>query len=153
MVDDMGVGARILQTRWLVRSPIPFFRVGLGFLFGARLLLLEHIGRVSGEHRFVVLECVDRPAEGRVVLASGFGSGSQWYRNLVAEPRCWVSIGTSRRRPGTARPLTADEARRVIERYRSRSPKAYAKLSGVIEEATGLGIDDVPCVEVEFDAR
>ncbi|MCF8606924.1 nitroreductase family deazaflavin-dependent oxidoreductase [Gordonia sp. HY442] len=149
----MGIGARFLQTRWLVRAPIPLFRAGCGFLFGGRLLLLEHIGRRSGEHRFVVLECVERPDDSHVILASGFGDGSQWYRNLVAEPRCWISIGFIRRRPGTARALGADEGRAVIERYRTRSPKAYAELSGVIEEATGLTIDDVPCIEVALDPR
>ncbi|MCF8611402.1 nitroreductase family deazaflavin-dependent oxidoreductase [Gordonia sp. HY285] len=149
----MSVGARLLRTRWLVRSPIPLFRAGLGFLFGTRVLLLEHIGRVSGESRFVVLECVERPDDDHVILASGFGEKSQWYRNLVAEPRCAISIGFARRRPGTASVLSADEGRAVIERYRQRSPKAYDELSGVIEEATGLAIDAIPYVEVALDAR
>ncbi|MGO3326434.1 nitroreductase family deazaflavin-dependent oxidoreductase [Gordonia sp. (in: high G+C Gram-positive bacteria)] len=149
----MVIGARLLQTRWLVRSPIPLFRAGFGFVFGGRLLLLEHVGRRSGEHRLVVLECVDRPDDAHVVLASGFGDKSQWYRNLVAEPRCWISIGFVRRRPSTARVLSAEEGRAVIERYRQRSPRAYAELSGVIEEATGLDIDGIPFVELALDPR
>ena len=56
-----GLGARALRTRWLVRAPINLYRVGLGFLFGTRLLMLEHVGRRTGARRYVVLEVVDRP--------------------------------------------------------------------------------------------
>ncbi|NLG48405.1 nitroreductase family deazaflavin-dependent oxidoreductase, partial [Gordonia sp. (in: high G+C Gram-positive bacteria)] len=96
-----GIGAKALQTRWFVRSPIPLFRAGLGFLFGGRLLLLEHTGRKSGELRYVALEKVDRPAKDRIIIASGFGEKAQWYRNLQADPRCRVWIGFTRGRPAT----------------------------------------------------
>ena len=66
MGDMASLASKMLHTRWLVRAPIPLFRAGLGFVFGGRLLLLEHLGRTSGEHRFVVLECVERPAKHRV---------------------------------------------------------------------------------------
>ncbi|HLS79672.1 MAG TPA: nitroreductase family deazaflavin-dependent oxidoreductase, partial [Nocardia sp.] len=56
---DLGV--KLLRTRWFVRAPIWAFRARLGFLFGGRLLLLEHTGRTSGKARYVALETVDRP--------------------------------------------------------------------------------------------
>ncbi|MEZ5209575.1 nitroreductase family deazaflavin-dependent oxidoreductase [Gordonia sp. PP30] len=143
-----SLGAKVLRTRWLVRAPIPMFRAGLGVLFGGRLLLLEHVGRTSGEHRYVVLECIERPVKDRVIVASGFGGSSQWYRNLGVDPHCWVSIGTARRRPAVARRLTPDEAREVIVRYREQHPKAYAKLSAVIEESVGRSIDEMPYLEL-----
>lgn len=145
-----GLGERLLKTRWLVRSPIPIFRAGLGFVFGGRLLLLEHLGRKSGDRRYVVLECVERPAKDRVIIASGFGPGSQWYRNLQADPHCRVWIGTRRAAPAVARQLTADEARGVLDRYRKAHPKAYAELSGVIEQATGSTIGEMPYLELSL---
>lgn len=141
-------GAKLLQSRWFVRSPIWLFRARLGFLFGGRLLLLEHIGRKSGAARYVVLETVDRPDPGTVIIASGFGETAQWYRNLLAEPHCRVSIGTHHRVPAEARTLDRSRAAEVLAGYRIRHPRAYRELSGLIEEATGRGIETVPLVEL-----
>ncbi|MFC0313923.1 nitroreductase family deazaflavin-dependent oxidoreductase [Gordonia phosphorivorans] len=146
-----GIAAKALRTRWFVRAPIPLFRAGLGFLFGGRLLLLQHTGRTSGEPRYVALEKVDRPAKNRIIIASGFGEKSQWYRNLQADPRCRVWIGFTRHRPATARTLSPAESTDVLERYRRAHPKAYAELSGVIEDATQRRIDDIPYVELTLD--
>lgn len=145
-----GIGAKALQTRWFVRSPIPLFTAGLGFLFGGRLLLLQHTGRKSGEPRYVALEKVDRPAKDRIIIASGFGEKAQWYRNLQADPNCRVWIGFDRDRPATARTLSSEESAQVLTRYRHDHPTAYAGLAGVIEEATGLGIDDIAYVELRL---
>ncbi|NUS94814.1 MAG: nitroreductase family deazaflavin-dependent oxidoreductase [Nocardia sp.] len=141
-------GAKLLQSRWFVRSPIWLFRARLGFLFGGRLLLLEHLGRKSGAKRYVALETVSRPGPGTVIIASGFGGKAQWYRNLLAEPQCRVSIGTRYRVPARARVLDPDTAALVLAEYRVRHPRAYRELSGVIEEATGQGIETVPLVEL-----
>lgn len=147
----VSIGARALRTRWIVRAPIPLMKAGLGFLFGGRLLLLEHTGRKSGEPRFVTLEVVSRPAHDRVVVASGFGEKAQWFRNLQADPTCRVSIGFARNRRATARRLSDREVADVLEGYRRDHPRAYAKLSGVIEEATDLTIEGIPYIELHFD--
>ena len=61
--------------RFAARLPILLFRCGLGWVFGSRLLLLHHSGRVTGLHRRVVLEVVEYdPADGSWVVASGFGA-------------------------------------------------------------------------------
>ncbi|CCF61889.1 nitroreductase family deazaflavin-dependent oxidoreductase [Nocardia cyriacigeorgica] len=145
-----SVGAKLLRTRWFVRAPIWVFRARLGFLFGGRLLLLEHRGRKSGQVRYVVLETVDRPDADTVVIASGFGPTSQWYRNLLAEPHCRVSVGWRHRAPAVARMLDIEETAAVLAGYRVRHPKAYQELGGIIEEATGQGIDTVPMVELSM---
>jgi hypothetical protein len=54
-------GARLLRSRTLMRAPIWIYRARLGFLFGSRMLLLEHVGRKSGRRRQAVLEIVDQP--------------------------------------------------------------------------------------------
>ncbi|MDY6809199.1 MAG: nitroreductase family deazaflavin-dependent oxidoreductase [Actinomycetota bacterium] len=144
----MSLAARLLRTRWLVRAPIVLFRARLGFVFGGRMLLLEHVGRSSGEPRYVVLEAVERPSPDRVVIASGFGTTSQWFKNLQADPNCHVSIGRRHRVRAVAR--VADDAERaeIVARYRHDHPKAYAELSGVVQESIGKTIDEVPYVEV-----
>lgn len=146
-----SVGARLLRTRWFVRAPISMFRARLGFLFGGRLLLLEHIGRSSGRPRYVVLETVARPSRDRVVIASGFGTQAQWFRNLAADPRCHVSIGVLYGVPALARVLSPDESAAVLVGYRRDHPRAYRSLGRIVEEATGAGIDEVPMVELTMD--
>jgi hypothetical protein len=53
--------AGLLRVRWLVRAPIGLYRARVGFLFGSRLLMLEHLGRKSGARHYVVLEVVAHP--------------------------------------------------------------------------------------------
>ncbi|GAB0107080.1 nitroreductase family deazaflavin-dependent oxidoreductase [Nocardia sp. JMUB6875] len=144
------VGAKLLRTRWFVRAPIGLFRARLGFVFGGRLLLLEHTGRKSGQPRYVALETVARPDPDTVIIASGFGTGSQWYRNLAADPHCRVTIGTRYRAPATARMLTPEESKPVLAEYKRVHPAAYRELSGIIESAVGGRIDDVPLVELRL---
>jgi len=52
-------GASLLHVRWFVRSPVAVYRARLGFIFGSRLLMLDHAGRSTGTRRYVVLEVVD----------------------------------------------------------------------------------------------
>ncbi|MGX5696328.1 nitroreductase family deazaflavin-dependent oxidoreductase [Agromyces soli] len=149
----MDLGASFLTTRWAVRLPIPIFRAGFGFLFGGRLLLLEHRGRVSGGRRYVVLEAVDRESPDTVVVASGFGPTAQWYRNLEAEPRCGVSIGARTRVPARAELLGPAESAALLARYAARHPKAWAVLRDSIAAATGERDPEIPMVRLHLDPR
>ena len=59
--------------RLLFRSPISIYRVGLGAVFGRRLLLLHHTGRRTGASRKTVLEVVQYdPTDRSYVVASGW---------------------------------------------------------------------------------
>ncbi|MFI6773178.1 nitroreductase family deazaflavin-dependent oxidoreductase [Nocardia sp. NPDC050412] len=142
------LGARALQTRWLVRAPIWLYRAGLGFLFGTRMLMLQHIGRTSGERRFVVLEVVDRPAPDEFVIVSGFGTKAQWYRNIQAHPHVRISIGIRRNLAATATPMTNDESSTALEHYIHHHPGAWDKLRETIEHATGRPVDTLPMVRL-----
>ncbi|KGN37938.1 nitroreductase family deazaflavin-dependent oxidoreductase [Knoellia subterranea] len=144
------LGARLLQDRRSARAPIWLFRHGLGWLFGGRVLLLEHVGRKSGEPRFVCLELVERPEPDALVIVSGFGRRAQWYRNLEAEPRCHVSIGTRRRVPALARFLSAEESAETLGRYATEHPRAWQQLRGVIEEAVGHEVAGLPMVRLDL---
>lgn len=133
-------GERILTTRWMVRAPIWLFRAGLGFLFGGRLLLLEHIGRTSGLTRYVALEVVARPSRDSFVVASGFGEKAQWYRNVMAHPRVRVRWSSRAAATAVARRLGADEARVILRAYAEEHPRAWAKLIPVFEATLGAPI-------------
>jgi hypothetical protein len=68
-------------SRALFRAPIYLYRLGLGWLFGKCILLLNHIGRVSGKQRQVILEVVEHdPTDGSFVVASGWA-----HRRLVPQ--------------------------------------------------------------------
>lgn len=107
-------------SRWAFRLPIHAHRLGFGWLFGSRLLLLTHIGRVSGKPRHVVLEVVAKDeADNSYVVASGWGPNSAWYRNVVHTPEVDVQVGTRRMR-ATAMPLRKDEGADNFADYASR---------------------------------
>jgi F420H(2)-dependent quinone reductase len=80
-------GARLMRVRWVVRAPVWLYRARLGFVFGSRLLMLEHTGRETGIRRYVVLEAVDHPHAGTYIVAAGFGDRAQWLRNVRADAR------------------------------------------------------------------
>ena len=148
-------GARLLRNRRLMRAPIRLYKARLGFLFGTRMLMLEHIGRKSGVHRYVVLEVIDRASPGTYVVASGFGARAQWYRNIQANPRIRVFTGGLGPRSATAHVLTQAEADAALQAYISRHPRAWSNLKSVIENTLGTPIDDhntaLPMVALELD--
>lgn len=135
------IAARLLRTRWLVRAPIWLYRVRLGFVFGSRLLMLEHIGRKSGEPRYVVLEVVDR-SDGAFTVAAGFGERTQWLRNLEANPEAHVAVGSRVRVPVVASRLSPAEATEALRHYASRHPRAWAGLAPVFEQTLGAPINE-----------
>jgi deazaflavin-dependent oxidoreductase (nitroreductase family) len=136
------MAARLLRTRWLVRAPIRLYRWRLGGMFGRRLLMLEHTGRASGKTRYVVLEVVDRPSSGEWVVASGFGTAAQWFRNIVADGHVRVFIGSRHPVAAVARVLSPDETAAALGAYAKRQPRTWAVLRPVFEEALGAEISD-----------
>jgi deazaflavin-dependent oxidoreductase (nitroreductase family) len=148
-------GARLLSNRRLMRAPIWLYRARLGFLFGSRMLLLEHVGRQSGARRYVVLEVFDRPAPGAYVVVSGFGSRAQWFRNVMANPKVRVSVAGRRPVPATARVLPSQEADLALNTYVRRHPRAWGTFKPVIETTLGTQIGDrgadLPMVALDLE--
>ena len=56
--------------------------------------MLEHVGRKSGQKRYVVVEIVDHPSADRYVVVSGFGDRSEWYRNLEVNPQVRIYLAS-----------------------------------------------------------
>lgn len=151
-----GVGAALLRSRRFVRAPIWLYRLRLGALLGPRLLLLEHRGRHSGRTRHVVLEVIGHPSPRRYVVASGFGERAQWFRNIQADPRVRVTIGSRAPAPATARVLAQRDADRVLGDYIAAHPGTWARFKAVLEQTLGTEVTEVdtplPMVELHLDA-
>ncbi|MEZ4679799.1 MAG: nitroreductase family deazaflavin-dependent oxidoreductase [Caldilineaceae bacterium] len=114
-------------SRFLFRLPIQLYRLHLGWLLGRRFVLINHIGRKSGQVRQVVVEVVrhDQTTDSYIVC-SGFGRQAQWYQNLLATPAVTIQVrrakwrsmpNRSPRQPAAMNSLTMPGAippRRVI---------------------------------------
>lgn len=104
-------------TRKLFRLPIGVYRFGLGWVFGERLLLLTHIGRVSGQPRHAVLEVVEHDrSDDSYVVASGWGADAAWYRNILRTPDVVIQV-RNRKIPATAVPLSTEDGADIFARY------------------------------------
>ena len=127
------------MARWFMRMPITLYRLGLGGLMGGRFLLLNHVGRKSGLPRQVVLEVVNHDAAtGVFTVASGFGTASDWYRNLQATPD--VTIQVRRKRMAvTAHFLSQAEGGERMMDYARRYPRAALALSKTLGYPVGDG--------------
>ncbi len=134
-------GSRVLRTRWLVRAPIGLYKARLGFLFGSRTLMLEHIGRASGQRRYVVLEVFGHPEPAIYLVVSGFGSQAQWYRNLEVNSKARVWIRGRRAVAARAERLSDAEADAALQAYIVQHPKAWANLKTIIETTIGHPIE------------
>jgi deazaflavin-dependent oxidoreductase (nitroreductase family) len=135
----------LLRTQWLVRAPIALYRAGLGWIFGRRLVMIEHLGRVSGQPRFVVVEVVDR-GRNRIIVASGFGTKAQWYRNLKANGVAYLSTGRARRVRARVRLLSPEDSAAALQLYAAQHPAAWKRLKGAMDVAAG-GDAVIPLVE------
>lgn len=154
--DAIGrTGARVLRNRRLMRAPIWLYKARLGFLFGFRMLLLEHVGRKTGTRRYVVLEVFGHATPGTYVVVSGFGDRAQWYRNVVAEPRVRVASGARGLSPATARRLSVVEADAVLAVYVSKHRRAWNRFKSILENTLGTTISEhdteLPMVELRLD--
>ena len=131
-----GTTMRITKTmrppdgmrRLFYRMPIHAYRLGLGWVFGSRFLLLHHVGRISGKSRLAVLEVVEHDeTTDTFVVASGFGRTAAWYQNVLQTPEVTIQVGR-RTIPVTARPLSPAEGADVFVRYASRQPRMATRL-------------------------
>lgn len=75
------------------------WRLGLGAwvngwpTIGGRIMVLTHTGRKSGIRRRTPVNYAE--IDGKLYCVAGFGAGSDWYRNLLANPQAevWLPQG------------------------------------------------------------
>jgi deazaflavin-dependent oxidoreductase (nitroreductase family) len=107
--------------RAVFRAPIGLYDAGFGWLLGERFLCLTHVGRKSGRQYRTVLEVVGtKPTADEFLVIAGFGTSSDWYRNIAANPACEVVVGRHRFMPQD-RVLDEAEAVAVIADYERRN--------------------------------
>ena len=125
-------------SRLLFRVPIHLYRIGLGSLFGERIMLLNHVGRVSGKPRQAILEVVAHdPADDSFVVASGWGPTAAWYRNILHTPDVSIQVGR-RTIPVTAEPLTEEQGADIFAQYATRHRTAAKYL---LPRLMGFSVD------------
>jgi deazaflavin-dependent oxidoreductase (nitroreductase family) len=105
----------------LLRAPALLYEAGLGRFLGERFLCLTHIGRRSGRRYRTVLEVIGTDSlAGEFVVIAGFGTSSDWYRNIAAHPACEVVVGRHQFVP-QHRVLDTTEAVAVLADYERRN--------------------------------
>lgn len=146
------------RTLW--RLPIWLYRANLGWLLTSHFLLLEHVGRKSGQVRQAVLEVLKRDKIHDVYyLAAGFGPKSDWYQNLLKTPQARIQSGL-RKADVMAEVLSMEEAGHIILDYARRYPIAIRTLARVIGYEVGKGEVDyrgfasvVPIVALKVEGK
>lgn len=141
MISWMGRSFRSRWFRRIARAPVVLYRWNLGWVLGHRFMLLVHSGRRTGLERRTVLEVVRYDAEtGAVVVMSGFGRRSDWYRNIQAHPARMVVVGRRSFRP-VHRDLTVEEASDALADYERRNRIVAPIIRGVLSRLVGWRYD------------
>lgn len=124
-----------VPTGWkrvVARLPIWLYTLKLDWLLGQRFVLINHIGRESGLERKAVVEVVERdPGSATWTVPSGFGTASDWYRNLCRTPDVVIQVGGRRRRV-TTRFLPAEEGASIMARYAAAHPGTARKMASLL---------------------
>lgn len=80
-------------ARLAFRLPIWLYHAHLGWLMGTRFVLLTHTGRKTGLTRQTVVEVVRYDqATGVCIVASGWNTKSDWFRNIITNPKIVIQI-------------------------------------------------------------
>lgn len=107
-------------VRLLLQLPVLLYRLKVGWLFRRRLLLLTHTGRKSGKAHATVLELLDFDQNSHCcIIASDWGVKSQWFKNVLQDPRVRYTVGL-RERVGRAEQLPITQAERQLRNYGDR---------------------------------
>lgn len=141
-------------SRLLFRAPIWLYKLHLGWLMGGRFLLLNHIGRKSGQLRQAVIEVAGHDATTNTYyVASGFGRSAQWYKNILQTPEVVIQVGRQKMAV-TAVALSPEKSGQKMVDYAHEHPKAAKNLmqfigftvDGSDEDYFVLGRDHIPFI-------
>ena len=105
-------------NRFLFKSPLIWWRMGLGPLLshralgGNKMLVLTTWGRVSREPRHTMLSYVF--IDEREYVCSGWGARSDWYKNIIADSTVTVCVGKKAYSAQAYRVDDLDEYTRIV---------------------------------------
>ena len=99
---------------------------------GGRFVLINHIGRKSGQLRQTVVEVASHdPASDVYFVASGWGYKAQWYQNLMAQPDVTIQVG-ARKLAVHAETLPPEAGAQVLLDYRAKHAYAAKELGAMM---------------------
>jgi len=114
------------------KLPVLAYRTGTGFLLGKRFIYVEHVGRKSGLKRRSVLEVVRYDKDEDIYyIASGYGTKSDWYKNIKATPNVKIQVGF-RKSNAKVEFLSEERNEEEIRDYARRHPTAIKQLAKLI---------------------
>jgi deazaflavin-dependent oxidoreductase (nitroreductase family) len=123
--------------------PSWLYQRGWGWMLGSRVLAVTHKGRRSGREFQTILETMSFDKEtGESIVASAYGSGADWYRNIQQEPASRISTGRLDFVP-EQRFLNDSEAREAADRFCREHP-FEARLVPRVLPAIGAAIPTDP---------
>ncbi len=105
----------------IFKSPIFLYRLGLGWLFGHRFMMLTHAGRRSKKVYRTILAVLQYDAQTKEIMAISAWTRSDWYKNIQALPALQVETGFTRYVPDF-RILPPEEIAALFKQYRDKHP-------------------------------
>ncbi len=115
--------------RFGLRFPIWLYRLHLGWLLGNRFLLLNHIGRKSGQIRQNVIEVVKHDEQSDTYfVVSGWGNKADWYQNIHKNPDAAINV-SGRRLQVHAEDIPLQESVDILEEYTRKYPMTFKELT------------------------
>ena len=136
-------------SRILWRLPIWLYRLRLGWLMGNRFMLINHIGRKSGQVRQAVVEVARYDKDNDTYyVCSGFGKSSNWYRNIEAHPQVNIQVG-KRHLSVTATCLSPEVSGEEMVRYAKDNPKVAQSLLKIIGHDIPADLDGYRQLAIE----
>ncbi|MGQ9910355.1 MAG: nitroreductase family deazaflavin-dependent oxidoreductase [Candidatus Flexifilum sp.] len=114
--------------KWLYKTPILLYRLGLGGVIGRLFMIMTTTGRTSGLPRRTAIEY--HQYNGRKYVMVGW-EHSDWYRNLLADPRLTIQTADGVEHVRARRLVTDAEYHEAWD-FAERSPfmRAVMKLTG-----------------------
>lgn len=122
-VASVAAGAQnppVFMSRFF-KMPLFFYRLGLGWIFGKRFMVLTHVGRKSGKPYRSVLAVAGYDPRTREIKAVSPWSSSNWFRNIQATPALEVQTAGVRYAP-RQRFLSPEEIAALFIEFRRDHP-------------------------------
>ena len=106
-------------NRFLFKTPLIWWRMGLGpimshkSLGGSKMLVITSWGRKTNKPRHTMLSYLK--VGGKDYVCSGWGSRSDWYKNIKTDPRVTVQVGRRVYSANARRIENIEEYQRIVE--------------------------------------
>lgn len=105
----------------IFKSPIFLYRLGMGWVFGHRFMMLTHMGRRTRRIHRTILAVLRFDGRTKEIMTMSAWSESDWYKNIQAFPALRVESGFTCYSP-QYRSLTPAEMAELFVQYRDKHP-------------------------------